>query len=153
MSVHSMGLVWCYVFRFTVILLCLIWFEVVWVDSIWFLLIQFNSLWFVSIWVDSDSSWFDRMYVDSLWVDPVCFDVIQFDFIHVCSVGCDLMCFAVVGFTWWVSLAWAGDCFRVPGLTLFLELISLVSLGMIEPWPECQPEKSRPGFEFICART
>jgi len=26
---------------------------------------------------------------------------------------------------------------------VFLELISLVILGMIEPWPECQPEESR----------
>jgi len=25
----------------------------------------------------------------------------------------------------------------------FLELISLGILGMIEPWPECQPEESR----------
>jgi len=27
----------------------------------------------------------------------------------------------------------------------FLSLISFEILGMIEPWPECQPEESRPG--------
>ncbi len=27
---------------------------------------------------------------------------------------------------------------------LFLDLISLVNPGTIEPWPECQPEEARP---------
>ena len=97
-------------------------FQVVWLDSMWFLLIRVHSHWFNAIAFDVYLCWSDSFRVNSLWCDSVWFGMIWFGFIKVGSIGCGSICLYLVGFTCRVSLAWASDCFRVPGLTLFSEV-------------------------------
>ena len=59
------------------------------------------------IWLDVGLNWLH--WIDSFW----------FGFTKCGSIGCHSICFYLVGFTCRVSLAWASDCFRVPGLTWF----------------------------------
>ena len=80
------------------------------VDSIHCDWVVFKSIWgssFYVIWLDVGLNWLHWM--DSIW----------FGFTTCGSIGCHSICFYLVGFTCRVSLAWASDCFRVPGLTLF----------------------------------
>ena len=99
MPFHSMlfGLMLFYVIQCGPVVFDSIWgglssFVLVLVDPIWFALVWFHLSWF-------DLGWFDPMHVELLWFDLACCYLVWFGFIRCCSVGCNSICFDVVGFT------------------------------------------------------
>ena len=127
MWLHAMRcyICWSNVMWFTVILCVLI-------HSRWFLLIQCDSRqsdlfryglspfdWIQSKMIRFGAMLFALMWLRvrvSIWFDSVSFNSIQVDFIWCVLTW--------LRFTCRVSLDWASDCFRAPGLTLFANRIA-----------------------------
>ena len=84
---------------------------------------------------------FDLIRFVSIWFDSVSFIVVLLDAIRFVLIW--------LGFTCRVPLAWASDCFRVPGLTLLTPLPGLPLAPLAPLAPPANSKKLIFEYSFV----